>query len=74
MIFLRDTKGKRVPLSESIRFVEICDLEGRVAKALILDDQGTIRMIDGTDAESLRYAQTFKVTFCKLVELPDIPG
>lgn len=74
MIYLRDTSGRRTPLPESVRFVEICDLEGRIAKVLILDDQGSIRMIDGQDAESVRYAKTFRTSFCKIVELPDIPG
>lgn len=70
MIRLRDTRGLARELPADVRFVEICDLEGRVAKLLFRDDSGAIRGVEAGSTEAQRYARMMSVQFIPVTPAP----
>ena len=63
MIRLRDTKGQAHELPADVRFVEICDLRGSVAKLLWRDEAGVVNVVDAGSPQAKRYAQMMRVDF-----------
>lgn len=66
MIRLRTTRGDILPVSETSRFVELCDLDGRVAKVFYRDERGVINEVTAGSPEAERYARMMRVTFIPL--------
>lgn len=67
MLRIRTSTGQLQEIDQSYRFVEICDLDGKVAKVFYLDNMGTLHEIDGSSAEAARYSKVFKsVEFTKV--------
>ena len=63
MLRIRATDGKLVDIDTTYRFVELCDLEGRVAKLFYTDSMGVVHESDANSPEALRYQKAFKVEF-----------
>lgn len=69
MIRIRRVDGKTLEIPDA-GFVEICDLEGNVAKVTYADDQGQMHEITSSDPEATQYRQLFPdVKFVELVSL-----
>jgi len=67
MLRTRSTDGTTTVLPETVRFVEICDADGQVARLIYRDEQGGIQSLGAGDPVAARYAQTFKVKFCPVI-------
>jgi len=63
MLRLRDTAGKSIELPDTIRFVELCDMQGSVARVFYIDDTGVHKVLDTGSKEAQRYAQLMNVKF-----------
>jgi hypothetical protein len=61
MIRIRNTAGELQELDESQRFVEICNVEGRVAAVVYADNIGVVKVVKASDHEFGRYKQMFGV-------------
>lgn len=69
MIRIRSIDGSVRTLDQTQRFVEICDLDGKVARLLYVDDTGAIHLCDANDDVAKNYARIFQVKFCPIVPL-----
>lgn len=63
MIRIRETDGKVMVVDESYRFVEVCDMTGRVARVLYFDSHGVLHDVDSNSPEAARYKRAFHVDF-----------
>lgn len=62
---VRSTDGKEVPIP-ALRFVEVCDAEGRIAVLVYQDDHGAIHLVQRNDKAAAKYAAMFHVEFTPL--------
>ncbi len=63
MLRLRDINGNGHQLPESVRFVELCDMQGAVARVFYVDDLGVHRILEPGTKEAQRYSQLMKIQF-----------
>lgn len=61
MIRVRTTEGKAYKMSDSARFVEICDEEGKVAAVVFQKDNGEVRVVSAEDKEFYRYLKSYNL-------------
>lgn len=59
---IRSTDGKVTPMPAH-RFIEVCDVEGRIAVLVYQDDHGAIHLLQQGDPAAARYAGMFNVKF-----------
>jgi hypothetical protein len=69
MLRLRDTSGAVHELPDSVRFVELCDMQGAVARVFYIDDTGIHKVLDSSSKEAQRYAQLMRVNFIPIQSL-----
>lgn len=70
MLRLRTTTGALVPLPKESHFIEICDLDGKLARVVYEDATGRIRDIDSSHPDFARYAGMMKVETVPLSRIP----
>lgn len=63
MLRIRTHKNEVTPVVDG-RFVEITDLQGRVAAIFFATETGEIKQIEAGDPEAERYAKLFGVELC----------
>ena len=63
MLRLRDTAGAAHELPDSVRFVELCDMQGAVARVFYVDDLGVHRILEPGTVDAQRYAKLMKTNF-----------
>lgn len=63
MIRIREADGRVMVVDESYRFVEICDMDGRVARVLYFDAYGVLHDVEAGSPEAERYRRAFKTDF-----------
>lgn len=63
MIQIRTTRGAILPIPDEARFIELCDLNGAVAKVFYRDAQGIVNEVSAGSPEAERYARLMRVTF-----------
>lgn len=69
MLRLRKKDGATLEIPEGA-FVEICSMDGLVAKVVFVDAQGHIHLIDAGDPEAEQYSRLFDdVKFTKTIRL-----
>jgi hypothetical protein len=69
MIRLRKSDGEIMEIPAGL-FVEICSLDGLVAKLTFQDDNGHIQEVKAGDPEAEHYTRLFpSVKFAKIIEL-----
>lgn len=59
MIRVRTVEGKAYKMSDTARFVEICDADGQVAAVVFRTDNGGVRVISTEDKEFYRYIKSY---------------
>lgn len=69
MLRIRDTTGKTIEIGDKFRFVEICDLDGKIGKVFYCDDHNVIREVVAGSKEAERYAKMFKTPFVQVAQL-----
>jgi hypothetical protein len=63
MLRLRDTAGNIHELPDTVRFVELCDMQGSAAQVFYIDDTGVHKVLDSGSKEAQRYSQLMNVKF-----------
>lgn len=71
MIRIRSSDGHAKVVDESYHFVEICDMDGRVARVLYFDSYGVLHDVEAGSPEAERYSRAFKTDFIPLKTLRD---
>jgi len=61
MIRHRTLKGQVIPLPAEVKFVEITDLEGRLAAVTYLGNDGSIHLYTADDVEFAKYCKLMKI-------------
>lgn len=69
MIRVRTTRGAVLPLPEEARFIELCDLNGAVAKVFFRNGQGAVTEVVADTPEAERYARMMSVKFIPISTL-----
>lgn len=64
MLRIRDINGQAQEIQDQFRFIELCDLEGRVAILFYRDDAGVIHTVRHGDPQATKYAATMGIEFC----------
>lgn len=59
MIRIRTVEGKAFKMSDSARFVEICDDAGGLAAVVFQNDNGAVRIVSVEDKEFYRYMKSY---------------
>lgn len=71
MVKLRDVRGNKIELPGEVRFIELQDVTGKVARLLIIKhDNSIVEVVAGTK-EAEVYARNFNVTFCPVIDLTE---
>lgn len=71
MVKLRDARGNKIDVPQEVRFIELQDTTGKVARLLIVrQDNSIIDVVAGTKEAEI-YARNFNVTFCPVIDLTD---
>ena len=63
MLRLRDTKGVAHQVPDQVRFVELCDMDGVVARVFYVDDLGVHKILEPGTKEAQRYSQLMGAKF-----------
>jgi hypothetical protein len=63
VIRLRSTAGKVETLPDDTRFIELCDMDGQVARVFYRDGSGAYRVLEAGSPEAERYARMMRVHF-----------
>lgn len=70
MLHLRDVRGNPIALTADVRFIEFHDVTGKVARLLIIKNDGSVlEVIKGTK-EAQIYEKNFNVQFCPIIQIP----
>ena len=69
MLRLRSKNGETKELDENFQFVELTDVDGKVAIVLYSDPRGGVGQIIGGTVDADRYKQWFKVDFCPIINV-----
>ncbi len=69
MIRIRDTNRQLAELHDRFRFVEICDLSGKIAMLIYMDDAGVVHTARAGDPMATRYAAMMKTEFCEIKKI-----
>ena len=71
MLRIRNADGS-TQIIEKGQFVELCDLDGRVAQVSFITPDGSIRVISSREPDAQRYQAMFQkcgVTLCSVTKL-----
>lgn len=71
MLRVRTTTGSVIKLTDKARFVEICDVGGKVAAIVFSNGYGVIKILMPGDEEFVRYIRTFKPDVTNVIEDAD---
>lgn len=72
MLRIRDTNGAASEIHEKFRFVEVCDISGKIAVLIFVDDAGAVKMVEAGTPEATRYQNLFrgqKLEFCPVIHI-----
>ena len=61
MIRVRTVEGKAFKMSDTARFVEICDDAGGLAAVVFQNDNGAVRIVSVEDKEFYRYMKSYNL-------------
>lgn len=69
MIRIRKQDGTTLDIPDGV-FVEVCDLEGKIAQVSYMDEDGGMHVIKQTDPEARDYSRLFQgIEFVPIVPL-----
>ena len=69
MLRLRKSNGETLDIPDGL-FVEICSVDGQVAKVIYKDGNGHIHEIEASDPEATQYTKLFpQVEFATVISL-----
>jgi hypothetical protein len=71
MVTLRDARGKIIELPSEVRFIEFRDASGKVARLLILKNDGSVMDVVSGTKEAEVYGRNFNVQFCPIIDITD---
>ena len=69
MIRLRNKEGEVKELEDSTRFVEVCSIDGDVAKVIFIDNHGNLKEVDSRDKDSKTYGKLYGVNFIPIIPI-----
>lgn len=61
MVRVRTTSGKAYEMSQSARFVELCDDIGNLAMLVFLKDSGEVQILNPEDSAFHSYAKSYNL-------------
>lgn len=71
MVTLRDVRGNKIEIPSEVRFIELQDTTGKVARLLIIrHDNSIVDVVSGTKEADI-YSRNFNVTFCPIIDLTE---
>lgn len=71
MIKLRDVRGGIIETPAEVRFIELQDTTGKVARLLIIRHDNSVLDVVAGSKEAEIYAKNFNVTFCPVIDLSE---
>lgn len=72
MLRIRDTSGATSEIHEKFRFIEVCDIAGKIAVLIYRDDAGAVKLVEAGTPEAQRYQNLFrsqKLEFCPVIHI-----
>lgn len=69
-IRIRDTRGKILPLPPEAAIVELCSLDGKLARLILCGDD-KVTILDPTDPEFRNYCKSLNLDTAEVIRLVD---